>query len=181
MKDNLEEFIREHRDEFDSYTPAENMWPIVDKKLRHKHRRIGKTYYAATASLLLILGSFLWFMKHTDTRNIPQVSQEVVVTPEIKDAEVYYTSLVETKRTEVKQMCTAYPDVCKDFEAEIDTLHALYGQLKIEYKNSNGNEAVLQAMIQNLQMQVQLLSTQFQVIQNIKQRERKGNQNSKLM
>jgi tetrahydromethanopterin S-methyltransferase subunit F len=50
--------------------------------------------------------------------------------------------------------------------------------LKIEYSNTNGNEAVMQAMVENLQTRVQLLARQLEIIQNIRQ---KSNKNQKVL
>ena len=46
---------------------------------------------------------------------------------------------------------------------------------------SDGNDAVLQAMIANLQTQVQLLGKELQVLQDITQKQNKKGNNSRVM
>jgi hypothetical protein len=133
------------------------------------------------ASVLIIIGAAVWFMRPHENKVVSPPIKEIAINPEIKEAEIYYASIVETKRTQLSGFGKDYPDLFKDFQAEMDTLHVLYGQLLTEYKNSNGNEAVSQALIENLQMQVQLLSKQLEVVQDIKQKENKKVTNSKLM
>ena len=181
MKDNLEEFITEHRDELDVYEPPKQMWQGIDKKMQPKKQNGYKAHYAIAASLLLIAGAMIWMMKaQTQKTNAPE-TVTAAINPEIKDAEVYYASIVETKSNELSRYGKEYPDMFKDFEEEMDSLHMLYGQLKTEYVKSNGNEAVTQALVENLQKQVELLSTQLQIIQELQQHKGKKGTHSKTM
>lgn len=180
MKDNLERFVQEHRGEFDPHTPPEHLWRTIEGGSR-KRRRLPIVFYPAAASILIIAGVFVWFMWRPAQKNIPAQSIEVAINPEIKEAEVYYASIVESKRTELSKFGRDFPDLFKDFNAEIDTLHVLYQQLEAEYKNSNGNEAVMQALVANLQMQVQLLNKQIRIIQDIKEKGTPNHSNPKLM
>jgi hypothetical protein len=172
MQDKLEDFFKENRGEFDLESPPEQVWRSINRDLQRKKRYIRNTYYATAASLLLVIGSFFWLM-HPSEHKTALADNAGVVVPNVIDTETYYTTLIEHQRAQLEQFSNAYPDVCKDFVGEIDTLNQLYGQLKIEYKSSNGNEAVLQAMIENLRTQVELLNRQMQVILTIKQKENK--------
>ena len=87
--------------------------------------------------------------------------------------------MVTQRRAELNRYCSAYPDLCSDLNSEISALDTMYTQLKVQYVNTNGNEAVLRAMIENLQAQVQLLGRQLQMVEQIKQKKQKGN--TKLM
>ena len=181
MKDKLEEFFQQHKDDFDHHELPAHSWASVDKQLRARPKSRRKAYYAIAASLLFLVGSFVWFTRSNMQRTTQPGDTEVTIAPEMKEAEAYYTSLVETKRAELDQLTKDYPQISKDFDVEIDTLHALYGQLKMEYKMSDGNDAVLQAMIANLQTQVQLLGKELQVLQDITQKQNKKGNNSRVM
>ena len=181
MRDDLERFIRDHREELDVHEPPGDLWPAIDRQLRPARRKSNKAYYAVAATVLLLVGAFIWFMRHNAQTGVLPVSTEVAGSPEIMEAEMYYTSVVEQKMALLHHFGKEYPDMFRDFEGEIDTLHLIYDQLKAEYKNSNGSEAVSQALIENLQMQVQLLSTQLQMIQDIKEKEHKKHTTYKLM
>ncbi len=178
MQDKLEEFFKDNKDDFDAHEPPEQLWRSVNNELQRKKRNVRRTYYAAAASVVLVIGSFAWFMNSTPKNALP--GNVAHATPNVNDTEAYYAILIDKQRAQLEQFSKTYPEVCKDFGGEIDTLnHVLYGQLKVEYKNSNGNEAVLQAMIENLRTQVQLLNSQMQVILTIKQKENKqGQKNS---
>lgn len=178
MKDNLEKFIIDNRDEFEVDDPPAKLWTSIQKKTSKKHFYGNRYFYPIAASVLFLIGSYIG-MNYLTSQKIPaqQDKEEVVIIPEVKEAEVYYTSLVDNKKSEIGELGKPYQELCMDFDKELDTLHLLYGQLKEEYRNSNGNEAVMQAMIKNLQLQVQLLNKQLQIIQEI--RNNKGNKGIK--
>ena len=181
MKDKLEEFVHDHRDEFDLHHPPD-IWRRVDKQL-HKKRRTYGVYYPIAASLLLIVGVSVWLMRRAAPPPVvtPTETTAIAISPEIKEAQAYYASIVETKRSELKQFDRDYPDLFRDFNGEMDTLNVAFSQLEIEYKKANGNEAVVQALIQNMQLQVELLNRQMQVIHDIRKHENKKSAKSSLM
>jgi hypothetical protein len=177
MKDKLEEFIREHKEEFDLLTPPDKLWKSIEKKQNKGKIPFLRLNYAAAAAVLLIIVSFIWFMKPQQVI-VLQPEKEIALNPELKNAETYYASIVETRRAEVGQLGKDYPELCNDLDKELNSLDTLYTQLKIEYSNTNGNEAVMQAMVENLQTRVQLLARQLEIIQNIRQ---KSNKNQKVL
>jgi len=168
MKDKLEKFIAEHRDDLDLYDPPVLGWQAINKELPDKGSKVRFATYVAAASVVFIICSFVWFTYPPAQKNMAEVNAEAATAPEIKEAETYYTSVVQSKITEISRYAKEYPDLYKDFEGEIDTLHTSYNQLKVEYTNSNGNEAVLQALIGNLQLQVALTNKELEIIENIK-------------
>ena len=176
MKDNLERFIADNAEAFNQLSPSDDVWQAIDKQLQPKRRRVYTAHYLAAASVLLIAVAFVWFFRHSD---VPQII--ISDNAEIKQAEAFYVSEVETKQAELQPFGSEYPAMFKDFESEMDTLHVMYHQLETEYKNSNGNEAVQQALIQNLQMQVQLLNKQVQIITQLTQKGNKKNTKTNLM
>ena len=91
----------------------------------------------------------------------------VSISPELVNAEVYYASIVETQHQEIVQVGKGYPEVCNDLDKELRNMDTLYGQLKNEYQTSGGNEAVMQAMVENLQARVQLMNQQLQLLKTI--------------
>jgi len=166
MKDNFEKFIEEHRSELDVFEPREGLWDGINEKLPKQKKQRQTWYYAMAASILLLAGAIVWLRPKPVPSN--NTTETVVVNPEERKAEVYYASLIDEKRKELNRYCSEEPKLCNEFEKELDTLNMLYGQLKQEYNASSNNEAVLQAMINNLQLQLQVLSQQLQIIQNIK-------------
>lgn len=175
MQDKFEKYVEEHRPEFDRFEPPLRSWQVVQSGLQKRRKFEPRRYVAVAAAVLFILSAFIWFVQWpAQPKPVAQQGTGTQARPEIRAAEAYYTTLVEASRTQIDKYRQQYPDLCKDFEKEIDTLSSMYGNLKTEYTNSAGNEAVLQAMIENLQIQVDILKRQLQVLSAIKQQENKN-------
>ncbi len=176
MGDRLEKFVQEHNEEFDIYSPPAGTWNNIERKLKKKKNPVIRPYWAWAAAVLLIAVSFAWFNNRQATSHpVLQEIQVVTLNPELVNAEVYYASIVETQHQEIAQLGKGYPDVCNDLDKELRSMDTLYGQLKNEYQVSGGNEAVMQAMVENLQARVQLMNQQLQLLKSIiAQRSAKG-------
>jgi hypothetical protein len=169
MRDKLKGYVEEHRDELEIHQPREYLWDGIDDRLQHSSRGPRWQQLAIAASLLLIVtcGTWLFIASRQDI----QVAETTVpAQPPIKDAEVYFTNILQTKDAELEQYCKPQPELCREFEKDMVMLNKAYWQLKNEYAISADKAMVLQAMMTNLQMQVQLISRQLQVMETVKQK-----------
>ncbi len=178
MQDNFEKFISDHSEEFDLHEPPAHLWRSINRRIDRKKVRLWPVYYAA-ATLLLIVGAFAVLSRYGQPKPVLQTNQETAANPELKKAEVYYTSIVEVKRSELNRFSGRYPELCNDLDKELHALDTMYDQLKTDYRNSSDNPAVRQALLENLQARVQLLNQQLLIIQNIDQQEQKNEQHIK--
>jgi CHASE3 domain sensor protein len=106
----------------------------------------------------------------------PPVKDQPVADPMLKDIdptyakEVYhFTQLIELKQSELKQLEKDNPALYKRFLGDINKLDSSYKVLKNELPTNVNREQLLEAMIQNLKLQTELLNQQLQIIQQIKQ------------
>ena len=168
MGDRLEKFVQEHNEEFDIYAPPAGAWNNIERKLKKKEEPVIRPYWAWAAAVLVIVVSFAWFNnRQGGKQTISPIQQVVSISPELVNAEVYYASIVENQHQEIKQLGKGFPEVCNDLDNELRNMDTLYGQLKNEYLVSGGNEAVMQAMVENLQARVQLMNQQLQLLKSI--------------
>lgn len=170
MQDKFKDFIDEHRAEFDLYEPPDRVWNTIGKRLPGPKKRNYLPWYQAAAVLLFIAGGAAVLLLRNMQATAPEQQVITRLQPEVNEAEHYYNTVVETSLTELDAYSTEYPDLCRNFKTEIDTLNRMYVQLKNEYSKSGGNEAVLQAMVDNLQKQVSLIKLQIDIIQSVKQK-----------
>jgi uncharacterized protein involved in exopolysaccharide biosynthesis len=82
---------------------------------------------------------------------------------------MHYASLVETKRTELKQIAKSDPALYQEFSKEIAQMDSTYKKLNSDLANSPNQELVLRAMIQNLQIQTEVLNQQLNAIEQYNQ------------
>lgn len=193
-KDNLERFIRDNREAFDDKEPPGKLWQNIevglnkqqtgDQKLsqstpfqqvhvnrsRFGNRQIGwpslDWRVAASIAVLLLAGSFLYMNYQYGVTQQPEV---VAASPTYAKEVVHYTRLIDDKRDELKQMTESNPALYKEFATDLERLERNYKTLKAELPQNPNQETLIQAMIQNLQLQINLLNEQLRVIQRIKQ------------
>lgn len=129
-------------------------WPNLDWRV------------AASIAILLLAGCFLYMNQQYGVTHQPEV---VAASPTYAKEVVQYTRLIDTKRAELKQMTEGNPALYQEFAQDLDRLENSYQSLKADLPQNLNQEVLIQAMIQNLQLQINLLNEQLRVIQRIKQ------------
>lgn len=192
MSSRLEQFMRDHRDEFDNDEPGAPVWdkvkaelklPTQEAKVISIKKSFGMTAirWSAAAAILILAGLGVYHLVNPKTQTDPGIVQVPVkeTTPKEEDLlkdinptyakEVYhFTQLIELKQSELKQIEKDNPDLYKQFTADITKLDSSYNSLKKELPTNPNREQLLEAMIQNLRLQTELLNQQLQIIQQIK-------------
>ena len=207
---NLERFVRDNREDFDSHEPSPDLWADIAAKLPadttianaadtqpgavaytprpdmtakatdtgvirrlngHKLRGSSGAGWrgwaiAASVAVLLLAGGFWWLNHRYGLVEQPDV---VAVSPASANQFVQYARLIGTKRNELRQMTTSNPALYKQFAADLDRLESSYRNLRAELPENPNQEVLIQAMIQNLDLQISLLNEQLRVIQRMKQ------------
>jgi len=202
MSRGLEQFMRDHRDEFDGEEPAPQVWKKLEQELLPAApEKKGKVFmmttmvrWSAAAAILVLagLGVFHLFNPSGSTSTDPKVANRQdppkkeegdVLLKDIDPTyakEVYhFTQLIELKQNELKQIEKDNPALYKQFLGDITKLDSSYNALKQELPSNANREQLLEAMIQNLRLQTELLNQQLQIIQQIKKSKSGSDENSK--
>jgi hypothetical protein len=79
----------------------------------------------------------------------------------------YFAKLVEIKERELKSIEKDEPLLYKQFSADVNKLDSVYHSLENELATKQNSEELLEAMIQNLQLQMGLLNHQLRIIKQI--------------
>ncbi|GAB3500620.1 hypothetical protein GCM10027341_26210 [Spirosoma knui] len=192
-KDNLERFVRDNREAFDDKEPPGNLWRNIEAELtkqqsgsagldkaspfqqvHRNHQQLGRRQIgwpsldwrvAASVAVLLLAGSFFYMNYQYGVTQQPTI---VAASPIYAKEVVQYTRLIDTKRAELKQMTEDNPQLYKEFATDLNRLERSYQSLKADLPKNPNQEMLIQAMIQNLQIQIDLLNEQLRVIQRIK-------------
>lgn len=191
-KDRLERFVRDNREDFDTLEPSDALWGRIAGALGdpeplpapsvHKVSRTqgwGKAYFdwRVAAGLLLALGvSYLFYLnKEYGVTRDPQVALNV---PAYAREFTQYNQAIEQKRNELIRLTSDNPELYQEFSTDLDRLEKSYGNLRSELPKAPNQEALIQAMIQNLQWQIDLLNQQLTILQRIKQAEQRHENNT---
>ena len=177
MKDNLEEYIKNNRESFDLHEPSPDIWNKIsnsaDKKKYSKY-----TWLSIAASILIIISvsTFYYTFNNQTTTNTLSASIDSTqygLPTEIQEAEVFYTTLINKKMTELGSIENSDSELMNDVNSDFSQLDSIYIDLKKELNSNVANEELIGAMIQNYRTKLSILEDLLTTIQskNIAQNE----------
>ena len=192
----LEQFINDHRREFDGEEPDPRIWKRVNDEINSKKKpgrvfKLNRIQWSAAAAIIILIGGSILYMNLNNGIKPPPVGDGTVQTTSPTQSDIisdinptyakevyHFTQLIELKQTQLKQMEKDDPVLYKQFVSDINKLDSSYLKLKEELPSNPNREQLLEAMIQNLQLQTDLLNQQLLIIQKIKQSKNESNSKS---
>ena len=97
----------------------------------------------------------------SDSHNSPEMNAEM-------NEEMYhYAKIVEIKHKELKTIEKDEPLLYRQFSSDVSKLDSVYHGLQHELPKNPNKEQIIEAMIQNLQLQMELLNHQLDIIKQI--------------
>ena len=164
---NLEEYIKSNRSEFDHKEPRDKLWDRIEADLDQSQNQWDSGWlWKAAVVVLLAVCSFLVWERNQEQSIDNSVASEFYVNPEFVETELYYTDLIAQQSMAVQEFDINDPEIKENFKVDIASLDTMYQELKQEYVDT-GNEAVLDAMIGNLQLRMELLNEQLLILEQI--------------
>ena len=163
MKDRLEQFISDNRDQFDLHEPDEKLWAGIESRVQNKKTfRIGwKAVMWRAAAVLIIFGaSFILQEFLHQRRDVISEREEIKILreiPELQEAEMYYTSLLDDKIQQIEPLISEYPELGETIQQDLSELDSIYSELQKDLRDNIANDEVVEAMIQNYILKIQIL------------------------
>ncbi|MFO7658153.1 MAG: hypothetical protein R6W78_13925 [Bacteroidales bacterium] len=162
MKDKLERFIIENSNAFDALEPGDGVWTKIEKNIRP-----GKTinWYKVMGRVAAVILIFtLSYMVHEalDIKSTrlsgkdAKKGKEIIIT-EIREAEIYYSGLINEKLQEIKPMLSDNPMLEKEITYDLSQLDSIYASLKKDLKDNIASQEVIEAMIENYRLRLTIL------------------------
>ena len=173
MSKRLEEFIKMNKEEFDELEPSVDLWARIEKHLpaevveikKHEKKTFSLGFVLrVAASVFVVMTVGFTFYLHSQKKTGVDLA---AINPVYAKQQVHYTSLIETKRNELKSVAAADPELYKEFEAEIAQMETTYKELNADLATSPNQERVLRAMIHNLRIQTDVLNRQLSIIEQM--------------
>lgn len=163
MKDKLEKFIAETRDQFDVYDPDDTLWKGITSRIRKRRRlRISTTGILWRAAAVIIIFAISFIVQEYLHRNNIVISRKgqnqlAYEIPELKEVEIYYTNLFNEKINEIQPLLIEYPDLGLELKNDLAELDSIYAELQKDLADNIANDEVIEAMIQNYRLKLQIL------------------------
>jgi hypothetical protein len=239
MNSRLEQFVRDHREEFDADEPDPKVWDAIrqdmkfvdpTKKKQAPVVRFYRARWSVAAAVLLLIAGTTWYLsaRHnnrgnagpavaagntnpatqhptqpsTQANNPAHGAAQAVDSPrtrtpdanslantggndnpagadetrtdnstemntEMKEEMYHYAKIVEIKHKELKTIEKDEPLLYRQFSSDVSKLDSVYHGLQHQLPKNPNREQILEAMIQNLQLQMELLNHQLDIIKQI--------------
>ncbi len=158
MKDNLRDFITEHKQEFDTEKVNKQLlWDAIENRLPKAPKKViplwKTSVFRIAASIVLLFGlSFSYFMFGIST-----VSEHTIVQEELLEIDAHYKQLVSAQVALIKKEKKLSKEEKEDFLLFLNDLDAEYNILKLELNENVDNQKVLEAIISNYRKKIELI------------------------
>lgn len=159
MKDELEKFVLKHREEFDFHEPDSRLWKKIKSNIR-SGKSINWRLIISRAAAVLIIFIISYMINRFVDKGFPRITvikDKEIEIPELKEAENYYTGLLNEKLNEIKPILSACPALKKELFYDLNQLDSLYAELKNDLRDNIANQEVIDAMIQNYRLRISIL------------------------
>lgn len=165
--DQLEQFVLDHRDEFDDLEPGENLFKELDtpekKTIQFRNWKIiGR---AVAAVVIFTLGFTLNEFISNDTNN----SDSVITTDNgiktendslrmaFEEMRFYYTSQINTVKDEIILLSNSDEVISEELDYQMEEFNNIFEELKNDLKDQANDEEIIEAMILNYRVKLRLL------------------------
>jgi len=175
MSKRLEDFMKANRGDFDDLEPSADLWSRIEKHLPAEgtipQKREAKMFslnfvLKVAASIIVIMGVGFYVYVHNEKHAVVDFA---AINPTYAKQQSQYVSMVASKRTELKSLTQNDPEMYQEFSKEIAKMDSTYKRLNKELPTSPNQEAILLAMIRNLQAQTEVLNQQLNIIEHYNQ------------
>lgn len=174
MKKDLNAFVKENRAAFDDANPPLDLWQRIAgdlDKLDQPHgqetgsRKMWIAQVLKVAAITFLVGTagiLIYFYGKKDA-----YADYSRINPHLAAEQQVYAQLVTQKKDSIAYIATSNPALYGEFSKVLDQMEANYEVLKREFAQSPNKELTLEAMIRNLQAQIEILSQQMEVLNYI--------------
>jgi hypothetical protein len=169
--DNLEKFIKDNKEKFNSETPRPELWAKLNEKRAPKKAQRKQIYMIpyramkiAAGIAILALATFGGYKLFTEQTTTPQlVVEESTLPTELVELDQYYEAQVNVYFTKVNQRIVD-PEVLDDIKKDLDLLNEEKTALFEEYGTEIDDEEIIEALISTYRMKIQILEDILNII-----------------
>jgi hypothetical protein len=163
--DELEKFIRDHRQDLDRYSPAKKTWSGIRSGLGNKSHF---SFYSISAAAVIIFAiSLTALLMVNKYRFIGVKKYEAVINNNttLKETELYYNNLAHEIFMEAKPFLMENPDLEKELITDLSQLDSICIELKKDLKDNISNQEVIEALINNYRTKILILTEMLDLLQ----------------
>ncbi|WMN06992.1 hypothetical protein QYS48_27420 [Marivirga arenosa] len=164
-KDKLEQFINHNRNQFEADFDLDKNWDQLEAKINKKKDRHPGWMVAASIAMLLVIG-WLIYDRAILTDKINQLEQITYNNKPYAEIENYYQINITEKKAKINELSKQNNLSVK---TDLAALNKKYKDLKSQVKNQGAHPQLVNAMIQNLQTQIEILEQKLNILQELQE------------
>ncbi len=179
MSNRIKKFIWDNRKDFDDAAPSEKVWQNIETAMAGKKEKkpvsvLAPIYkWSMAAAAVLIIGTGIYFLLNKRSTEAAVATTNELdfnkLAPEYAPQMIQFVKMIDVKQEELKVLAKEQPELYQKFTKDITQLDSSYNNLKNQLSVTPNREMLLEAMIQNLQLQLNVLNQQLNIINQIKQ------------
>ncbi len=166
-KDRLEDFISEHRNEFDAEIPGLDLWGKIDKELHPSPKadqqsasyiNIGRA--AAVVAIMFVACYWIFAPTYANSATVQHVNESpeqllYEANPELAEISEYYNRKINKNKGRLAVLDHHDPDLYRD----LNHMESMFDTLRMEWQMNphKSDEKLVNAMIANLRTRSTLL------------------------
>ena len=157
MSDRLEEFVKQHREQFDLHEPDPSVWLKIKPAVPLQKERRPMRWLRIAAAVAIIFAGFgagIYFLSGGQARQELYGSE---LYQEIRETEDYYSQLVSERYREVETYLASDPAAKEMLDADMAELDQVYEELREDLNDNASNPEVIEAMILNYRVKLEIL------------------------
>ena len=166
MQDNLEQYIKDHREDFDTERPGKGVWRRIEGSLDQINPEINRTPGTGwfwKAAVVLLLGAVTFLLADRYTFKTQEAGSMTTV-EEFRDLEMFYSSLISKKQVKIQEVLGDDAQFFDYLEAEVEELDAIYKELKRNFEENQETTEMRDALIRLLRQRLHLISSQLDLL-----------------
>ena len=202
----LEDFISDNKQAFSDREPNAALWERIETTVNQSLKETSNStpvkqtklvpisyLWRMAAAFALVLTATVWLILNLDSpqKNEPQAKTNTTteieedessladISPELQDAEIYYESIIQLKKDQVASYDLVSLGLKEDFKYDINLLDSAYLEIKQEILKGNTNDMLIKAMVDNLQLRMNILNQQLNILKSL-QHNQKQDENTTI-
>jgi CHASE3 domain sensor protein len=158
----IEDFVKLNRDAFDE-DPKEQVWRSLNEKIKPKPvfkiQRYFKVF-AGAAVLAVSLGLAYYF----GMKNASPAPAVYTSNAETEKVLLQFANSIAAKKAENQVLLSGQPQLEASFENDLKLLDDSYENLKTALASQANKKQILEALMENLKYQLEILNTQSKIL-----------------
>ncbi len=182
----LREYITEHRREFDATPAPPGAWDRIEANIDAGRTGVARTrrlyaWWMVAASVVIVAG-IGWLVS---TRQMGSTTNEDTA-PSLVEAPGSEYSLeakriflqINEQQKQLRTLAADAPQLYRRFQQDLRALDSAYRELENQALHTPNHDVILDAMMQNLELQAGLLQKQLQILKEYNNQKQKNEKNN---